>query len=139
MRWTRADRCAAAGAGNQSDAATRGSVAARFPAAGLVSLHSELTQAARLRNWLAAADGRARIVLGTRLAVFTPLPDLALIIVDEERMTPRSSNRTAYATHAARFSRLSCPRRKLPIDARLGDPSLEAGPAPPKSAVARTL
>ena len=59
-------------------------VAARFPAAGLVSLHSELGEAARLRNWLAAADGRARIVLGTRLAVFTPLPDLALIIVDEE-------------------------------------------------------
>ncbi|MBI4742977.1 MAG: primosomal protein N' [Betaproteobacteria bacterium] len=59
-------------------------VAARFPAAGLVSLHSELSEAARTRNWRAAFEGRARVVLGTRLAVFTPLPDLGLIVVDEE-------------------------------------------------------
>lgn len=59
-------------------------VAARFPLAGLVSLHSELTEAARTRNWRAALEGRARIILGTRLAVFTPLPDLGLIVVDEE-------------------------------------------------------
>ncbi len=59
-------------------------VAARFPSVDLVSLHSELSEAARTRNWRAALDGRARIVLGTRLAIFTPLPDLGLIIVDEE-------------------------------------------------------
>ena len=59
-------------------------IAARFPAAGLISLHSELSEAARLRNWRAALEGHARIVLGTRLAVFTPLPDLGLIVVDEE-------------------------------------------------------
>lgn len=59
-------------------------VAARFPAANQVSLHSELTEAARTRNWRAAFEGRARIILGTRLAVFTPLPDLGLIVVDEE-------------------------------------------------------
>ena len=59
-------------------------VAARFPTAGLVSLHSELAEAARTRNWRAALTGAARIVLGTRLAVFAPLPELGLIIVDEE-------------------------------------------------------
>ncbi|MBK1680267.1 primosomal protein N' [Rhodocyclus tenuis] len=59
-------------------------VAARFPQAGLVSLHSELTEAARTRAFRAAFLGEARIVLGTRLAVFTPLPDLGLIVVDEE-------------------------------------------------------
>ena len=59
-------------------------VAERFPDSGLVSLHSELAEAARTRNWRAAFEGRARIVLGTRLAVFTPLPDLGLIVVDEE-------------------------------------------------------
>ena len=59
-------------------------VAARFPEAGLVSLHSELADAARTRNWRAALDGSARIVLGTRLAVFAPLPELGLIVVDEE-------------------------------------------------------
>lgn len=59
-------------------------VAARFPEAGLVSLHSELGEAARVRNFRAALDGSARIVLGTRLAVFTPMPELGLIVVDEE-------------------------------------------------------
>jgi primosomal protein N' (replication factor Y) len=59
-------------------------VAARFPEAGLVGLHSELAEAARTRNWKAAHEGHARIVLGTRLSVFTPIPQLGLIVVDEE-------------------------------------------------------
>ena len=59
-------------------------VAARFPYVATVGLHSELGEAARTRHWLAAASGEARIILGTRLAIFTPLPALELIIVDEE-------------------------------------------------------
>lgn len=59
-------------------------VAARFPAVTVVSLHSEVTEAARARYFSAALGGEARIVIGTRLAVFTPMPDLGLIIVDEE-------------------------------------------------------
>ncbi|MFG6467576.1 primosomal protein N' [Roseateles sp. BYS87W] len=50
----------------------------------IVSLHSALTPAQRLQNWLAAHLGRARLVLGTRLAVFASLPSLGLIVVDEE-------------------------------------------------------
>ena len=50
----------------------------------LVSLHSGLTPAQRLRHWLAAHTGQARIVLGTRMAVFASMPKLALIVVDEE-------------------------------------------------------
>ena len=50
----------------------------------IVSLHSALTPAQRLQNWLAAHLGRARLVLGTRLAVFASLPELGLIVVDEE-------------------------------------------------------
>src|SRR5690606_13427982 len=50
----------------------------------LAALHSGLTDAARARAWLTAAQGQARIVIGTRSAVFTPIPELALIIVDEE-------------------------------------------------------
>ena len=61
-----------------------GRVRARFPEHAVVSLHSELAEAARERNWRAAAAGEANIVLGTRLAIFTPLPRLGLIIVDEE-------------------------------------------------------
>ncbi|TXG98723.1 MAG: primosomal protein N' [Rhodocyclaceae bacterium] len=59
-------------------------VRARFPEAGVVSLHSELAEAARERNWRAAFAGEASIVLGTRLSIFTPLPRLGLIVVDEE-------------------------------------------------------
>lgn len=50
----------------------------------IVSLHSGLTPAQRLKNWLAAHLGLADLVLGTRLAVFAPLPRLGLIVVDEE-------------------------------------------------------
>ncbi|HRE15976.1 MAG TPA: primosomal protein N', partial [Rhodocyclaceae bacterium] len=59
-------------------------VRARFTDVGVVALHSELAEAARERNFRAAFSGEARIVLGTRLAVFTPMPDLQLIIIDEE-------------------------------------------------------
>jgi primosomal protein N' (replication factor Y) len=57
----------------------------RFPAVPLVSLHSGLNDTERLSGWLQAQNGAAKIILGTRLAVFTPLPDLGLIIVDEEQ------------------------------------------------------
>ena len=50
----------------------------------VVSLHSGMTPAQRLKSWLAAHSGAARIVLGTRMAVFASLPKLKLIIVDEE-------------------------------------------------------
>jgi primosomal protein N' (replication factor Y) len=50
----------------------------------LVSMHSGLTPAQRLKNWLAAHSGEARIVLGTRMAVFASMPHLQLIVVDEE-------------------------------------------------------
>ncbi len=58
--------------------------AARFGAQQVVSLHSGMTNPQRLAGWLAAHAGHARIVLGTRMAVFASMPGLALIIVDEE-------------------------------------------------------
>jgi primosomal protein N' (replication factor Y) (superfamily II helicase) len=59
-------------------------IAARFPQHRLVSLHSALTPAQRLRHWLAAHLGQADLVLGTRLAIFASLPRLRLIVIDEE-------------------------------------------------------
>ena len=62
-------------------------VQSRFPGALIASLHSGLNDTERAANWLAAHSGRAGIVLGTRLAVFTPLPRIGLIVVDEEHDT----------------------------------------------------
>lgn len=56
----------------------------RFPALPIVSLHSGLNDTERATHWLAAQRGDVSIVLGTRLAVFTPMPHLGLIVVDEE-------------------------------------------------------
>lgn len=50
----------------------------------VVSMHSGMTNPQRLKSWLAAHTGRARIVLGTRMAILASLPQLALIVVDEE-------------------------------------------------------
>ncbi len=47
-------------------------------------LHSALSERERAQNWLAAREGRASIVLGTRSAVFVPLARPGLIIIDEE-------------------------------------------------------
>jgi primosomal protein N' (replication factor Y) len=58
--------------------------AERFAGRRIVSLHSGLTPAQRLRHWLAAHLGLADLVLGTRLAVFASMPRLGLIVVDEE-------------------------------------------------------
>ena len=59
-------------------------VRARFPAQGVVALHSGLAAGERSKAWLAAHEGRARVVIGTRLAVFASMPQLAAIVVDEE-------------------------------------------------------
>ena len=50
----------------------------------VVSMHSGMTNPQRLKSWLAAHSGAARIVLGTRMAVFASMPHLKLIVVDEE-------------------------------------------------------
>lgn len=54
----------------------------RFPGRRIVALHSGLSEKERAENWLAAPD--CDVLLGTRLAVFAPLPRLGLIAVDEE-------------------------------------------------------
>ncbi len=56
----------------------------RFGVQQVVPMHSGLTPAQRLASWLSAHAGQARIVLGTRMAVFASLPGLRLIVVDEE-------------------------------------------------------
>ena len=57
---------------------------ARFPSERLAVFHSGLSAGERLAAWRDAAEGRARLVLGARSAVFAPVRNLGLIVVDEE-------------------------------------------------------
>lgn len=56
----------------------------RFPGARIDLQTSQLAETERTRTWVDAAKGKIDIVLGTRLAVFTPMPRLGLILIDEE-------------------------------------------------------
>jgi primosomal protein N' (replication factor Y) len=50
----------------------------------LALLHSGLSDLERERAWMAAANGEALVIMGTRSAVFTPVPNLGMVVVDEE-------------------------------------------------------
>ncbi len=97
----------------------------RFPDAELVSLHSGLNDGERTQNWLRAQTGRASIVLGTRLAVFTPLPQLALIIVDEEHDSSfKQQDGLRYSARDVAIFRAN--QRSVPIVLGSATPSLES-------------
>jgi len=50
----------------------------------LALLHSGLPEGQRAANWLASVEGRARVLIGTRLAILTPMPRLLGLVIDEE-------------------------------------------------------
>jgi primosomal protein N' (replication factor Y) len=100
-------------------------VAERFAGRRIVSLHSGLTPAQRLRNWLMAHLGHADVILGTRLAVFTPLPRLGLIVVDEEH--DPSYKQQDGARYSARDLAVYRARlEKVPVILGSATPSLES-------------
>ncbi|MFA5824679.1 MAG: primosomal protein N' [Gallionellaceae bacterium] len=97
----------------------------RFPDAELASLHSGLNDGERARKWLRAQSGRARIVLGTRLAVFTPLPQLGLILVDEEHDSSfKQQDGLRYSARDVAIFRAN--QRGVPIVLGSATPSLES-------------
>jgi primosomal protein N' (replication factor Y) len=99
-------------------------VSARFPAAHVVSAHSGVADAARARAFLAALEGRADIVLGTRLSVFMPLPRLSLIVVDEEHDASfKQQDGLRYSARDVAIFRAK--QRGIPIVLGSATPSLE--------------
>jgi primosomal protein N' (replication factor Y) (superfamily II helicase) len=97
----------------------------RFPDTELVSLHSGLADGERARNWLRAQSGQARIVLGTRLAVFTPLPHLELIVVDEEHDASfKQQDGLRYSARDVAIFRAS--QGRFPVVLGSATPSLES-------------
>jgi primosomal protein N' (replication factor Y) len=97
----------------------------RFPDLRLVSLHSNLGEGERCANWLAASSGQAQVVIGTRLSIFTPLPQLGLIIVDEEQ--DGSFKQQDGLRYSARDLAIFYARqRKVPVVLGSATPSLES-------------
>ncbi len=99
-------------------------VGSRFPGAHVVSLHSELAAAARSRGFVDALAGAADIVLGTRLAVFTPLPRLGLIVVDEEH-DPSFKQQEGFRYHARDLAIYRAKQAAVPIVLGSATPALE--------------
>lgn len=98
---------------------------ARFPSSRIVSLHSGLNETERALGWLAACHGDADIVLGTRLAVFTPLPRLGLIVVDEEHDSSyKQQEGLRYSARDVAVYRAN--QRDVPIVLGSATPSLES-------------
>ncbi|MBC8006547.1 MAG: primosomal protein N' [Prolixibacteraceae bacterium] len=96
----------------------------RFPELRLVGLHSNLAEGERCANWLAAHAGQAQVVIGTRLSIFTPLPQLGLIIVDEEQ--DGSFKQQDGLRYSARDLAIFYARhRRVPIVLGSATPSLE--------------
>ena len=60
----------------------------------IAALHSDLTQKQRREAWERVASGEARIVLGTRSALFAPVKNLGLIVLDEEYETTYKSDKS---------------------------------------------
>jgi primosomal protein N' (replication factor Y) len=97
----------------------------RFPDVELASLHSGLNDGERMNKWMRAQSGQARIVLGTRLSVFTPLPKLGLILVDEEHDSSfKQQEGLRYSARDVAIFRAN--QRGVPIVLGSATPSLES-------------
>ncbi|MBQ3671742.1 MAG: primosomal protein N' [Treponema sp.] len=100
------------------------SVTARFGKAVAV-LHSSLTPSQRLSEWNRIMKGEARVVVGARSAVFAPVPNLGLVIIDEEHDGSYKSG-SAPRYHARQVAMHRCLSRRIPLVMGSATPSVEA-------------
>ncbi|MDU0810042.1 MAG: primosomal protein N' [Burkholderia sp.] len=109
----------------QFESAFRDRLSNILPEDTVVTLHSGLTNSRRVRNWIAAHTGHARIILGTRLAVLASLPSLALIIVDEEH-DPGYKQQERFRYSARDLAVWRAKQLHIPIILGSATPSLES-------------
>ena len=88
-------------------------------------LHSGLTPSQRLKEWNRIMHKEARVIVGARSAVFAPVPELGLIIIDEEHDgSYKSGNNPRY--HARQVAMHRCSNSKIPLIMGSATPSVEA-------------
>lgn len=101
-----------------------GAVTRRFGNTAAI-IHSLLTPAQKLTEWKRIINKEARVVVGARSAVFAPIPDLGLIIIDEEHDSSyKSGNSPRY--HARQVAMRRASRLKIPLVMGSATPSVEA-------------
>ena len=111
-------------------------LAQRFAPLRVAVLHSDLPEAERARAWVDAVEGRARLVVGTRLAVLTPLPALAAIVVDEEH-DPSYKQLEGVHYSARDLAVMLGKQRDVPVVLGSATPSLETWHAVQRGRYAR--
>lgn len=100
-------------------------LAEALPGHSMAVLHSGLPEVARARAALEAASGRARIVLGTRLATLLPIPHLSAIVMDEEH-DASYKQQEGLKYHARDLALWRARQRGIPLLMGSATPSLEA-------------
>ncbi|MHB8455781.1 MAG: primosomal protein N' [Acidiferrobacterales bacterium] len=96
----------------------------RFPGP-IAVIHSGLNDSERLNAWLMARDGTARIVLGTRSAVFVPMQALRLIVIDEEHDSSYKQQ-DGFRYSARDVAIMRAQREGVPVVLGSATPSLES-------------
>ena len=87
-------------------------------------LHSGLNDTERFLAWRAAVDGDADVVIGTRSAVFTPMPKLGFIVVDEEH-DGSLKQQDGFRYHARDLAMVRARKLNIPIVLGSATPALE--------------
>ncbi len=91
----------------------------------IVTLHSEMSETEKLNSWLAVKSGNAKIMIGTRSALFTPFTNLGLIIIDEEHdLSFKQQDGIRYSARDMAVARAHM--RNIPIVLCSATPSLES-------------
>ena len=97
----------------------------RFADVPIAVLHSQMAAGKRTQDYLRAMLGQAKLVIGTRLAVFTPMDDVGLIVVDEEHDGSfKQDNELRY--HARDLAVWRAKQSGCPIVLGSATPSLES-------------